>query len=466
MPPKPSSRVKGLHKHHSRGCPNIAGSRPTSCDCPWYGHYKGIQKALALWAGHDVDPRSRTRAAAVLGRLKTSIDNGTYDAAGEKLSLGSGQRFMDFVDEWKQHYAVQNGLTSNSLAPMLAVLVAQFGTSTLEQLAGASLRIERWLNEAKRERSWSDSTWNRYYELLNSLFNRAGKWRVNNVPRMRMNPMAAIDRRPVAAVKFETRIEEDVEDRLLAACDTLNRPQHKPHSHRLTWEIIRDIRARADAGETQRSIAVSHSISTGLCCQIVKGDIWNPEKYKIGTKGTEMRRRLYAAFDLGLRAAEITSLQLKHIDFKPVAVKVDGRQRQVLVITLPPAMTKGGKSTGALEHVYAGSDRLKKELIKRRFQLKHDPDAYVFGTEDGRRVRGFRRMWRELYRLAGLDFGRQKGLTWHTIRHEFVSRTIENTGDPVVTQKLARHKDGRTTQRYLHARDSHVLAAAVRLNRR
>jgi integrase len=43
------------------------------------------------------------------------------------------------------------------------------------------------------------------------------------------------------------------------------------------------------------------------------------------------------------------------------------------------------------------------------------------------------------------DYGRSKGLTWHTIRHEFVSRNIENTGDPVVTQRLARHKDGRTT---------------------
>ena len=64
-----------------------------------------------------------------------------------------------------------------------------------------------------------------------------------------------------------------------------------------------------------------------------------------------------------------------------------------------------------------------------------------------------------------VDFGRDKGLTWHTIRHEFVSRTIENTGDPVVTPKLARHKDGRTTQRYLHARESRLLAAAVRLNR-
>ncbi len=198
---------------------------------------------------------------------------------------------------------------------------------------------------------------------------------------------------------------------------------------------------------------------------MVKGAIWNPAKYRIGTKGKEMRRRIYAAFDLGLRAAEVLAIQLKHVDFKPVTVKVDGRQRQVLVITLPAAITKGGKTTGEIEHVYAGSERLKKELVRRRFQLQRNPEGYVFGTEDGRRVRGFRRMWRELFRLAGLDFGRQKGLTWHTIRHEFVSRTIENTGDPVVTQKLARHKDGRTTQRYLHARDSHLLAAAVRLNR-
>ncbi|MEP6593034.1 MAG: hypothetical protein ABJC51_05045 [Acidobacteriota bacterium] len=61
-------------------------------------------------------------------------------------------------------------------------------------------------------------------------------------------------------------------------------------------------------------------------------------------------------------------------------------------------------------------------------------------------MKNFKRMWRELFRLAGLTFGRDLGLTWHTIRHEFISRHIENTGDPVVTQRLARHKDNRTTQ--------------------
>jgi integrase len=465
MPKKSASHVRGLHKHHSRTCTK-SGSRPTACACPWYGHYQGIQKGLATWAGREVDPRTTGPAVAVLTRLKASVDNGTYNAEGERLSLGSQQRFADFVAEWTTHYAKEHGLTSTSLEPMLNVLKEGLGRFTLEQLAGDPLRIERWLNCAKKERGWSDNTWNRYYELLNSLFNRAVKWRVNNIPRMRANPLASIDKRPGSTVKFETRIEEDVEDRLLRACDQLNRPQHAPHSKRLTWEIVAILRQRAAAGESQKALAAEFKISTGLCCQIIKGQIWNPDRYRIGAKGTEMRRRLYAAFDLGLRASEIAAIQLKHIDFKSVTVKVDGRQRHIFVISLPATMTKGGKTTGEIEHVYAGSDRLRRELIKRRFQLRRDPDAFVFGTEDGRRVQSFRRMWRELFRLAGIDFGRRKGLTWHTIRHEFISRTIENTGDPVVTQKLARHKDGRTTQRYLHARDSHLLEAAVRLNRR
>ena len=49
--------------------------------------------------------------------------------------------------------------------------------------------------------------------------------------------------------------------------------------------------------------------------------------------------------------------------------------------------------------------------------------------------------------------------------HDVLFRfNIENTGDPVVTQRLARHKDGRTTQGYMHARESRVMAAVVRLN--
>ena len=75
-------------------------------------------------------------------------------------------------------------------------------------------------------------------------------------------------------------------------------------------------------------------------------------------------------------------------------------------------------------------------------------------------------MWHELFTLAGLDWGRTKGIVWHTLRHEFTSRVLEQAdGDPVVAQKMARHKDLRTTQDYMHARDKRLMATASRLGR-
>jgi len=465
MPQAPASKIKGLYKHHNRACRN-KGAKPEKCGCPWYGYYQGVYKGLAEWSGKEVDPRSRRKAEVVFNRLKAAVDNRTYSAIGEEQSLGSGQRFSEFVKEWRTHYAETYGLSSNSLVPMLDVLVEAFGNSTLEHLAGAPLDIERWLDRAQKEREWSDNTWNRYYELLNTLFNRALKWKTAGKPRMAMNPMASIEKRTAEKKRFETRVEESDEQALLDACDALNRPQHTPHSKLLTWEKVNELRERAASGEQQAKLAREFKISSGLCCQIVKGEIWNPSKYKIGTKGDEMRRRLYAAFDLGLRHGEIVKIQVKHVDFRAVKFEVEGEKIEVLQIALPPSISKGGKTTGKIEHVYAGTERLKKELVKRRFELQRKPDAYVFGTEGGRPIKNFKRMWRELFRLAGLDYGRSKGLTWHTIRHEFISRTLENTGDPAVAQELARHKDLRTTQGYLHARRARVWSAAARLNRK
>lgn len=74
----------------------------------------------------------------------------------------------------------------------------------------------------------------------------------------------------------------------------------------------------------------------------------------------------------------------------------------------------------------------------------------TFGTASGFRQQHFE--WHRLFKLAGLSLGRDKGVVWHSLRHEFCSRTAENTGDPVIAQELARHKDLRTTQGYLHAR--------------
>jgi integrase len=459
MPRHPRSGTKGLVKQHKDGCSNRSGDL-TRCGCPWWAKYRNAYVSLARWSGQTVDPRSKKHAQKVLGRLVAAVDAGNFSPEGEQQSLGSGQRLSEFIKEWHTHYAERYSLASNSLGSVLDVIGKGLGGFSLEHLAAHPEYIERWLNRMQSERKWSENTWNRYYEQLRSLFNRAIKWK-----RLKSNPVQTIDKRVGAARKFDVRIEEDVEDRLLAACDTLNRPQHKPHSKRLTWEKVEEIRRRVEAGEKQSAVAAEFGISTGLCSQVVHGEIWNPAKYRIGTKGDEMRRRVYAAFDLGLRANEMLRVQLRHVDFKPVRVEIDGEKRDVFVISLPPQITKGGKTTGQIEHVYVGTERLKKELRARRFALKQNPEAYVFGTQDGRPVKGFRRMWRELFKLAGLDFGRQKGLVWHTTRHEFVSRHAENTGDPVLTQHLARHKDLRTTQAYFHVRNARMLRAAVRLDR-
>jgi len=162
------------------------------------------------------------------------------------------------------------------------------------------------------------------------------------------------------------------------------------------------------------------------------------------------------------------SVQLKHIAFRRPRVLVlpDGERLEAYEIELPPANTKGGKTTGEPEYILAGTKRFRDMLDARRFQLKNDPEAYVFGAENGTYQRDFRRQWTKLFRAAGLDYGRDKGLVWHTARHEYISRVAENTGDPVLTQTLARHRDLATTQGYFHARDDRKLAAAVGLNRK
>jgi integrase len=345
---------------------------------------------------------------------------------------------------------------------MLGVLEKGLGSFSLEQLAGDPLLIERWLNKTQKERNWSDNTWNRYYQLLSTICVRAVRWKTGGVGRMATNPMSGIERRLAPKRKFGVRLEETIEDRLLAACDLLNGPHHRPHSILLNSDKVGEIRARVAAGETQAAVARHFGISTGLCNQIVKRHIWNPENYKSGAKGDLMRLRVYMAFDAGARAGEMMLIQLKHINFQPIAAVIDRQSHDVLKIEV---QSKGEKMTGQKEHLLAGTDRLKDALKKRRDALRNDPDAFVFGREDGRYQRDFKKMWRKLFTLAGLDWGRDKGIVWHTLRHEFCSRTAEITGDPVVTQELARHKDLRTTQGYLHPRESRVLAAAVRLNR-
>lgn len=179
-----------------------------------------------------------------------------------------------------------------------------------------------------------------------------------------------------------------------------------------------------------------------------------------------MYRRLVCAFDGGLRRAEMQLLQVKHITWKPTTFRAaDGTVITAYPITLPPDLTKGGKSSGEDEVIYAATDRLRQMLDRRRLQLKNNAAGYICGTEQGSYQRDFDRMWQALFDLAGLDWGRDVGMVWHSIRHEYISRIAELTGDPVLTKELARHKSLETTELYMKAREQRKLAAVAGLSR-
>src|SRR5262245_10582272 len=295
MPRQGSSGVKGLIKRH-HGC---QVTKPTDCDCQWSGKYKGHEVVLSKWADCTIDPHTKTKAKAVLTRMKKEVDDGNFDPEGEHPTVGSEQTLKLFIPEWKTHYAEERRLTSNSLDDALNVIAtSRLGRMTLKQLATATEVIERWLNKEGQRRRWKAVTWNDYRSLLNRLCKRAVKWK-----RLTTNPITAIERK----VQFQPdhfkrrHLEEDVEDRLFTAVEKL--------SH-----------ARAHH------------------------------------KGAEMRRRLIGAFDGGLRRGEMLHLQLHHVNWKPMLIELpDGTRVEAYEIELPPEITKGGKTTGETESVYAAT---------------------------------------------------------------------------------------------------------------
>jgi integrase len=474
MKPLSASGVRFLIKHHVRACKER--KRLTRCDCAWSGRYLGVDRVLATWTGKALDPHDRDAAEIVLTRFKKAIDEKTYRAdETEQPASGTDETFKAFITEWTTHYAEvpkparPTGLTSNSLPSMLGVLQrSPLGALSLADLADSPQTIERWLDAGLKRDGWKPVTRDRYYELLRSIFNRACAWRVGNKPRMTTNPMAGIPR--LTPSKHErqypdVRFDPDIEVRLLAACEILDRPRPVTRS-KIDQATADTIRAAVEAGALQKDVAARHHVSPGVVCDIVNGKIWNPARRLQTTRGPEMRRRVLAAFGLGVRAGETLDIQVKHVQWSrpQQLIAADGTPFNGYEITLPALITKGGKTTGKRETVFVATVALSRELEARRFALKNNPDAYLFGTEAGRRPSGFKRQWRDLFTLAGIRFGRSIGVTWHTARHEYISRLAE---DPTVAdttlQELARHADFDTTRGYITVRNGPKWAAVAGL---
>ncbi len=456
------SGTEHLYKKHSRRCTS-RGKHPTDCDCPWWAKYRGHAIGLGQWSGQTVDPYTKGRAEEALHRFVAAVDARTFRKEGEQATIAIDETLGEYIPFYKREWVERRHLSRESLYPMLDVIVDGLGAYSLRHLAsgdGPPL-IEKWLNTQQELRGWSNATWNDYRSLFRRLFSRARRWN-----RMQASsPIDFIDPRIEERNKPKVRIDEEGERRLIAACPKLNEVQVRRNRSKITWEIVEEIRRRS-AEDRQADIARDLGLSQATVSEIVTGKTWDPNRADHYTAGVEMYRRVAGGLDLGLRRTEMSKVTIDMVDFIPAIATVDGTDVEILVLTLPPSVTKGGKRTGLVEKVYAGTERVKKILLERREALRDNPPGqrYVFGTESGHRVADWSRSAKRLFELAGLRWSRNERLVWHTMRAEFICRTLEKSNDLTVAQAMARHKDTRTTQTYLSARPARLLETAARLD--
>jgi len=155
----------------------------------------------------------------------------------------------------------------------------------------------------------------------------------------------------------ERRVTEAEEQRLLHACSLLNEPPRG--AAKLNWEIVGEIRRRAQAGVPQGALAADFKISQPLCSQIVRGDVWNPAT-KL-TTGDEMRDRIIGALDTGCRRGEMMKIQNNHVDWPHRWIRI---------------LKENSKTELARVIPFEPGSRLEKLLRRRTFL---GPDAFVFG---------------------------------------------------------------------------------------
>jgi len=253
----------------------------------------------------------------------------------------------------------------------------------------------------------------------------------------------------------DRRVSEAEEQQLLDACKRLN---EVPRANaKLSWDIVNDIRRRAQVGVTQNELARRFQIPQSLCSEIVTKQIWDPDA-KL-TTGDEMRDRIIGALDTGCRCGEMMKIQNRHIDWQHRWIRI---------------LKENSKTEVARVIPFERGSRLE-EVLRRRAFL--GPDAYVFGhAKTGEYVRSFRSAWETLlllchgvvptarasgHRRLERDALRKINLHWHDLRHEALSR-LADEGVPVhELQLLAGHANITTTQRYMNAR-ANSLAESMR----
>ena len=176
--------------------------------------------------------------------------------------------------------------------------------------------------------------------------------------------------------------------------------------------------------------------------------------------GRELKPRIEAALDLGLRRGEMLALRNRDVDWHKHRVVLRGET------------TKNSKLH---EVPFDPTGRVAAFLEGRRF-LKRD--RYVFGKASGEHLALFRTAWETVVLLAhgesptrdkrkgrvNTDGLRQIDLHWHDLRHEAACRWRESGLDLREIQLLLGHSSLLVTERYLNiSQDELADAMATKL---
>ncbi len=192
------------------------------------------------------------------------------------------------------------------------------------------------------------------------------------------------------------------------------------------------------------------------------------EEALLAAADSEMKLRIIAALDTGMRKGEMLRVQLKRVDFENGFIVLP---RRVLVKDVYRQNTKNDKTRRI-----PITPRLMDLLQQRRFI---GSEGYVFGDEQGSLVEDIKKPWCTLNLIAhGRKVNwtasgnlsarcwqdlREINLHWHDLRHEALSRLGESgeLSDHELME-IAGHANLTTTQRYLNTRIERLKQGVLR----
>ncbi len=158
------------------------------------------------------------------------------------------------------------------------------------------------------------------------------------------------------------------------------------------------------------------------------------------------RALLEFLYGSGLRAGELTGLNLTDLDRHEQMLRIRGKGRRERVVPF------GSKAQAALEAYWPVRAELIRLAAKRQrtrpTALPPDPEA-VFLSHNGRRLgpRSVGRIVKKYSRLANVNWD----LHPHSFRHAFATHLLADGADLRAIQELLGHRSLSTTQKYTHA---------------